>query len=138
MQYIKVLYDFCGLSADDEYSLHQEFSDSVTIHDIKNVETIHLKMMEIVMLSEILVLKYIHCASLKMYEIQELLKYELKASIFVPHKESKLRKPKKHDLTNVIETKLQVSTLKYVPIDDKQMQFSSVSWHMQGKQAQTN
>ena len=38
MQYIKVLYDFCGLSSDDEYSLHHRFSDSITSHDINNVE----------------------------------------------------------------------------------------------------
>ena len=48
---LKFFNDFCGVS-DDEYSLHQEFSDSVTIHDIKNVEKIHLKTMEIVMLSK--------------------------------------------------------------------------------------
>ena len=40
MQYIKVLYDFCGLSMDDEYSLHHDFSDAVTVQDIKLVENI--------------------------------------------------------------------------------------------------
>ena len=40
MQYIKVLYDFCGLSIDDEYSLHHDFSDAVTVQDIKLVENI--------------------------------------------------------------------------------------------------
>ena len=40
MQYIKVLYDFCGLSTDDEYSLHHNFSHAVTAKDIKFVENI--------------------------------------------------------------------------------------------------
>ena len=40
MQYIKVLYDFCRLSTDDEYSLHHDFSDDATAQDIKFVENI--------------------------------------------------------------------------------------------------
>ena len=40
MQYIKVLYDFCGLLTDDECSLHHDFSDAVTAQDIKFVENI--------------------------------------------------------------------------------------------------
>ena len=40
MQYIKVLYDLCGLWTDDEYSLHHEFSDAVAAQVIKLVENI--------------------------------------------------------------------------------------------------
>ena len=62
MQYIKVLYDLCGLWTDDEYSLHHEFSDAVAAQVIKLVENIidfveqrnnHLKKV-IVTLSKIL------------------------------------------------------------------------------------
>ena len=37
---MKVLYDFCGLSTDDEYSLHHDSPDAVTVQDIKFVENI--------------------------------------------------------------------------------------------------
>ena len=33
-------YNFYGLSTDDEYSLHHDFSDAVTAQDIKFVENI--------------------------------------------------------------------------------------------------
>ena len=39
MQYIKVLYDFCGLST-DEYTLHLDFSNAASAQDIKLVENI--------------------------------------------------------------------------------------------------
>ena len=40
IQDIKLLYGFCRLSTDDEYSLHHDFSDAVTAQDIKFVENI--------------------------------------------------------------------------------------------------
>ena len=40
-------------------------------------------------------------------------------------KENELKKPEKHDLTNAIEVKLQVTPIKYVPIDDGKHDFAT-------------
>lgn len=40
MQYTKFLCEFCGLSTDNEYSLHHYFSDALSVQDIKFVEDI--------------------------------------------------------------------------------------------------
>ena len=66
-------------------------------------------------------LKYIDYARLRLYEIRKLLKYELAPVSLYLTKDNKLRKPDKHELTNLLEAKLEVSSLKYVPVDDKKM-----------------
>ena len=198
MQYIKVLYDFCGLSIDDEYSLHHDFSDAVTVQDIKLVENIitfveqrsnpfkkdsccnvikniatgtvinqnttgilisytesgkaayekfidkrfsrkSKKLFDVipkiktigrkdtlskpldVQKQNVKALKYIDYAHLRLYEIRKLLKYELAPVSLYLTKDNELRKPDKHELTNLLEAKLNVSSLKYVPVDDKKM-----------------
>ena len=198
MQYIKVLYDFCGLLIDDEYSLHHDFSDAVTVQDIKLVENIitfveqrsnpfkkdsycnvikniatgtvinqnskailisctksgqavyekfiderfsgkSKKLFDVipklktigrkdtlikplnVQKQHVKALKYIDYARLRLYEIRKLLKYELAPVSLCLTKGNKVIKPDKHELTNLLEVKLEVSSLKYVPVDDKKM-----------------
>ena len=58
---------------------------------------------------------------MRLYEIRKLLKYKLAPVSLYLTKDNKLRKPDKHELTNLIEAKLEVSSLKYVPVDDKKM-----------------
>ena len=38
--YVRWLYELCGLTVDDEYSLHHEFSNATTKEDIESVESI--------------------------------------------------------------------------------------------------
>ena len=57
-------------------------------------------------------LRYMDYALWKMYEIRELLKYELAPVSLYLAKEIELRTPEKHNLINARDTTLQVSRLK--------------------------
>ena len=67
-------------------------------------------------------LKYIDYAHLQTYDIGEPSKYELAAVTLCFTKENELRNREKHDLM----AKLQVSLLKYVPIDGKKARFCGI------------
>ena len=58
---------------------------------------------------------------MRLYEIWKLLKYELAPASLYLTKDNKLRKPDKHELTNLLEVKLEVLSLKYIPVNDKKM-----------------
>ena len=58
---------------------------------------------------------------MRLYETRKPLKYELAPVSLYLTKDNKLRKSDKHEPTNLLEAKLEVSSLKYVPVDDKKM-----------------
>ena len=150
MQYIKVLYVFCGLSSDDEYSLNHGFSDSITAHDINNAKNViafvkhwnksfkHDENSDVIKNVATVIdpntapgytkterksLKVYWLCRFKKSEIQELLKHELAPFSWYLTNENKLRKHEKHDLANAIEVTFQVSPLNHVRIDVKKRDF---------------
>ena len=63
-------------------------------------------------------LKYIDYARLRMHEIRKLLRYELSPVSLYPTRDNKLRKTTKHEITNVLEEKLETPPINYVPVCD--------------------
>ena len=56
-----------------------------------------------------------------MYEIPKLLKYELSPVSLSLTRDNKLRKAVKHEITNVLEEKLEAPPVNYVPVCDVKM-----------------
>ena len=59
-------------------------------------------------------LKYIDYACLRVYEMQNLLRYELSPKLLYLARDNKLRKAAKHEITNVLEEKLETPLINYV------------------------